>query len=126
MSVEDAVDAVDSGASAIYVSNNGGRVLDAGLGVADVLPDIAKEVGSRATIMADGCIRTGYDVLKVLALGADVALIGRPLARMSIAGGGEAVSLYLDYVRKELRNAMIMTGCDGISEVSGSILNRVS
>lgn len=126
MSVEDEVDAVDSGASAIYVSNNGGRVLDAGLGVADVLPDIAKEVGSRATIMADGCIRTGYDVLKVLAPGADVALIGRPLARMSIAGGGEALSLYIDYVRKELRNAMIMTGCDGISEVSGSILNRVS
>ena len=101
-------------------------MLDAGLGVADVLPDIAKEVGSRATIMADGCIRTGYDVLKGLVLVADVALIVRPLARMSITGGGEALSSYIDYVRKELRNAMIMTGCDSISEVSGSILNRVS
>ncbi len=91
MSVEDAVNVVDSGASACYVSNHGGRVLDCGKGVADVLPEIAMEVSGKITIMADGCVRTGFDVLKVLALGADIVLIGRPLAMMSVVGGDVAV-----------------------------------
>jgi isopentenyl diphosphate isomerase/L-lactate dehydrogenase-like FMN-dependent dehydrogenase len=122
MSLEDAAQVADSGADAIYVSNHGGRVLDSGQGVAEVLPAIANAFGGRVTIMADGCVRTGFDVLKVLALGADVALIGRPIARMSIAGGGEAVNLYLEYVMKDLRSAMVMTGCNSVSDVNESIL----
>jgi hypothetical protein len=61
-------------------------------------------------------------ILKVLALGADVALIGRPLARMSIAGGVEAVRMYLEYVKDDIRRAMILTGCDTLSEANGDIL----
>ncbi len=76
----------------------------------------------RITIMADGCVRTGFDVLKLLALGADVALIGRNLARMSLAGGPQAVKMYLDYVKKDLRMAMIMTGCDSMKDISRDIL----
>lgn len=124
MSVEDAGCVVDSGADAVYVSNHGGRVLDSGQGVAEVLPEIAQRFGSKATIMADGCVRTGYDVLKVLALGADVALIGRPLARMSLAGGAEAVRMHYDYVLGDFRMAMIMTGCDTIQEIDDKVLVR--
>jgi len=124
MSLDDAAAVVDSGASAIYVSNHGGRVLDSGQGVAEVLPEIARNFGGRTTIMADGCVRTGYDVLKVLALGADVALIGRPIARMSLAGGAEAVRMYFDYVLGDLRMAMIMTGCDSVGEIDEQVLAK--
>ena len=122
MNLEDAGRVVDSGAKALDVSNHGGRVMDCGQGVAEVLPEIAAEFKGKITIMADGAVRTGYDVLKLLALGADVALIGRPLAWMSLAGGPEAVAMYLNYVKKGLRMAMVMTCCDALKEVNRGIL----
>ncbi|HXZ24166.1 MAG TPA: alpha-hydroxy-acid oxidizing protein, partial [Methanomassiliicoccales archaeon] len=122
VSIEDARAVLDSGAAAIGVSNHGGRVLDSGLGVADVLPGITKELKGKITILADGAVRTGFDVLKILALGADAALIGRPLARMAISGGAEAVRMYLDYVEGDLRSAMVMTGCDRLDEATRDIL----
>jgi len=76
MNLHDAGKVVDSGAKALDVSNHGGRVMDCGQGVSEVLPDIAAQFKGRITIMADGAVRTGFDVLKLLALGADVALIG--------------------------------------------------
>jgi 4-hydroxymandelate oxidase len=124
MSLEDAAAVVDSGTEVMCVSNHGGRVLDSGQGVADVLPQIAGRFGDRITILADGCVRTGYDVLKVLALGADSVMIGRPIARMAIAGGAEAVRLYYEYILGDLRLAMIMTGCDDLGQVGPSILVR--
>jgi len=72
--------------------------------------------------MADGTVRTGFDVIKILALGANVALIGRPLAQMAIAGGEIAVKIYLDYVKEDLRRAMILTGCDNLEEVNRDIM----
>ncbi|MGD1061372.1 MAG: alpha-hydroxy-acid oxidizing protein, partial [Methanomassiliicoccales archaeon] len=125
MSVEDAAAAVDAGAKVVAVSNHGGRVLDSGLGVADVLPQITKEFKGKVEITADGSVRTGFDVLKIRALGATVALIGRPLARMSLAGGFQAVKMYLDYVKSDLRLGMIMTGCDSLDEVGPQILQHV-
>jgi isopentenyl diphosphate isomerase/L-lactate dehydrogenase-like FMN-dependent dehydrogenase/rubredoxin len=122
MNVEDAGKVVDSGAKALDASNHGGRVMDCGRGVAEVLPEIAEAFKGKITIMADGAVRTGFDVLKLLALGADVALIGRPLAWMSLAGGPEAVAMYLDYVRGDLRMAMAMSCCDSLEEVNRSIL----
>src|SRR5664280_31080 len=122
MSKEDAVKVLDSGASACYVSNHGGRVLDGGQGMADVLPEIADEIKRKIPIMADGAVRTGYDALKVLALGADVALIGRPLARLSLAGGEVAVKMYYKYVKDDLHRAMILTGCDTLKDVNMDIL----
>ena len=122
MNMEDAAKVVDSGAKALDVSNHGGRVMDCGQGVSEVLPEISKEFKGKITIMADGAVRTGFDVLKLLALGADVALIGRPLAWMSLAGGPEAVALYLDYIKKDLQNAMIMTSCDTLNEVNENIV----
>lgn len=126
MTPEDAAHVVDSGASALGISNHGGRVLDYGQGVAEVLPEIAKEFKGKITILADGAVRTGYDVLKIIALGADVALIGRPLARMSLAGGTEAVNEYLNYVKKDLRLAMLMTGCDSLQDATMDIVVKVT
>ncbi len=122
MNLEDAAKVVDSGAKVLYVSNHGGRVIDYGQGVADVLPEIAKQFKGKVTLMADGCVRTGYDVLKLIALGADVALIGRNLARMSLAGGSAAVKMYLGYVKKDLALAMAMTGCNTADEITRDIL----
>jgi 4-hydroxymandelate oxidase len=122
MNIDDAGKVVDSGAKALDVSNHGGRVMDCGQGVSEVLPKIAEQFKGKITIMADGAVRTGFDALKLLALGADVALVGRPLAWMSLAGGPEAVSMYLDYVRKGLRMAMIMTCCDSVKEINREIL----
>ena len=124
MSVEDAFNVVDSGASACYVSNHGGRVMDCGKGVAEVLPDIAMEFSGKIPILADGGVRTGFDVLKVLALGADVVLIGRPLAMMSVVGGDVAVRMYLEYVKQDISRAMILTGCDNLNDAKMNILDK--
>jgi len=125
MSTEDAVKVVDSGASACYVSNHGGRVLDCGQGVAEVLPDIAEEISGKIPILADGTVRTGFDVLKIRALGGDVALIGRPLAQVCIGGGYVAVKMYFDYVKDDLRRAMLLTGCDTLKDANMSILDKL-
>jgi len=122
MNVEDAGKVVDSGAKALDVSNHGGRVMDCGQGVSEVLPEIASAFKGKITIMADGAVRTGFDALKLMALGAEVALVGRPLAWMSLAGGPEAVALYLDYVKNDLHMAMIMTCCDSLKEVTKDML----
>ncbi|MBR9704120.1 hypothetical protein GOV12_01810 [Candidatus Pacearchaeota archaeon] len=122
MNIKDAQHVVNSGAYAIIISNHGGRVLDSSRGVADVLPEIADKFKGKILIGADGAVRTGYDVIKLLALGADFVSIGRPLIRMAIAGGPWAVKDYLDYVKKDFRNAMLMTGCDNLSEINKDIL----
>ncbi len=122
MDIEDAKIAVAVGAKAIDISNHGGRVLDYGQGVAEVLPLIVKELKGKVTIMTDGAVRTGFDVLKLLALGADIVLIGREMARMSLAGGAKAVAKYLEFVKSDLRLAMLMTGCDTLEEITDKIL----
>ncbi len=124
MTTEDAVKVVDSGASVCYVSNHGGRVLDGGQGVAEVLPDITHEISGKITIMADGAVRTGFDVLKIIALGADIALIGRTLAQIAIGGGELAVNMYFKYVKEDLRRAMILTGCDTLKDANMDILTK--
>ncbi|OEC87963.1 hypothetical protein A9507_06460 [Methanobacterium sp. A39] len=124
MTPEDANKVVDSGANVCYVSNHGGRVLDGGQGVAEALPDIAKEISGKVQIMADGAVRTGFDVLKIIALGADIALIGRTLAQVAIGGGEVAVNMYFKYVKEDLRRAMILTGCDTLEDAAKSILTR--
>ncbi len=122
--IGDAAKVVDSGAAALDVSNHGGRVMDYGQGVAEVLPEIADEFGKKITIMADGAVRTGFDVMKLIALGADVALIGRPIAQANLAGGAQAVKTYLDYVKSDFRRAMLMTCCDSVEEISRDVLIR--
>lgn len=125
MTVEDAQLAVEAGAAAIVVSNHGGRVLDHTPGVAEVLPKIAKEVKGKITILADGGVRTGVDVLKMLALGADAVLIGRPFVTASFGGGREGVKLYIDKLANELKSAMILTGCKDIKSIDSKIIYKM-
>ena len=118
MTVDEAVAAVDVGAKAIVVSNHGGRNLDHTPGTADVLPAIAKEVKGKLTILADGGVRYGADVLKMLALGADAVLVGRPAIRGAHGGGAEGVQVVLEKMKSELAEAMVLTGTASVRAVS--------
>jgi isopentenyl diphosphate isomerase/L-lactate dehydrogenase-like FMN-dependent dehydrogenase len=122
MTVEDAEASVETGAAAIVVSNHGGRVLDHTPGTADVLPEIAEAVGGDVLVLVDGGVRSGADVLKMLALGAHAVLVGRPLAIAAMGGGAEGVAMVLDQYADQLRSAMILTGCGSLAEINESIL----
>jgi 4-hydroxymandelate oxidase len=122
MAVEDAEAAVEAGASAIVVSNHGGRVLDHTPGTADVLPEIAGAVKGKVRVIADGGIRTGYDVLKMLALGAEAVLVGRDIIRAAVGGGTEGVRLQMVYLQETLKKAMIMTNCSSLKVITRDIL----
>lgn len=122
MTVEDAEAAVEAGAAAIVVSNHGGRVLDHTLGTADVLPDIAGAVEGDVFVLVDGGVRSGADVLKMLALGANAVLVGRPLAIAAVGGGAEGVTVALNQYADQLRSAMILTGCASLDEIDQSLL----
>ena len=123
MTPDEAEIAADAGAAAIVVSNHGGRVLDHVPGVAEVLPAVSAAVRGRVAVLADGGVRTGGDVLKMLALGADAVMIGRPFSVAALGGLTEGVIAYLDQLKTELTAAMILTGCRSVREVSGDILH---
>ena len=122
MTPDDAKRALDAGAAGIVVSNHGGRVLDHTPGTAEVLPAVAAAVKGQLAILVDGGVRTGGDVLKMLALGADAVLIGRPFCTAALGGLREGVGKYLDQVRGELAQAMILTGCANVSDAGRDIL----
>ena len=122
MTVEDAKLAVEAGVDAIVVSNHGGRVLDQTPGVADVLPEIAEAVKGKVTILADGGVRTGVDILKMIALGADAVLIGRPFVTASFGGEREGVKIYVESLKSELKSAMVLTGCNSIKDIDAKII----
>ncbi|GAA0747978.1 alpha-hydroxy-acid oxidizing protein [Clostridium oceanicum] len=122
MTVEDAKLAVEAGVDAIVVSDHGGRVLDQTPGVADVLPKIADEVKGKITIFADGGVRSGVDVLKLIALGADAVLIGRPFVTASFGGEREGVKLYVEKLKSELKSAMVLTGCKDIKDIDRKVI----
>ena len=122
MTPDDAVACCEAGVDAIVVSNHGGRVLDYGPGTAEVLPDIASAVKGRMTVLVDGGIRSGIDILKMLALGADAVLIGRPLSIAAVGGGAEGVELVLRNYSSELKAAMILTGTADVAAVSRRII----
>ncbi len=124
MTPDEAEMALDTGAAAIVVSNHGGRILDHTPGTADVLPSIAARVKGKITILADGGVRSGYDVLKMLALGADAVMVGRPMAIAAVGGGKEAVAALLAQYADQLRSAMILTGCGSLADVNARILWR--
>ncbi|MEI6260782.1 MAG: alpha-hydroxy-acid oxidizing protein [Deltaproteobacteria bacterium] len=114
--------AVDVGASAIVVSNHGGRVLDHTPGVARILSEVALAVKGRIVILADSGVRTGGDVLKMLALGADAVMIGRPFSVAVMGGLKEGAMRFIDQIRSELIQAMILTGTKSVGAVEPSIL----
>lgn len=122
LDAEDALAAVDVGADGIVVSNHGGRQLDGVPSTAHALPAIASAVGDRLTVLADGGIRSGLDVVRMLALGAHGVMIGRAWA-YALAGTGQAgVAHVLSLIEAEMRVAMALTGCTNINAIDQSIL----
>jgi len=120
MTADEAQIAIDAGASAIVVSNHGGRVLDHTPGTAEVLPEIVEAVNNSIPVLVDGGIRSGADVFKMLALGATAVMIGRPLAIAAIGGGPKAVSTKLRALQSELEQVMVMTGAPDLSSINSS------
>ena len=119
---EDARDAVTFGADGIIVSNHGGRQLDGVLSSARALPAIADAVKGDLKILADSGIRTGLDVVRMIALGADTVLLGRAFLYALAAAGGAGVSNLLDLIEKEMRVAMVLTGAKSIAEITSDLL----
>ena len=122
MTVAGAQKALEAGAKGIVVSNHGGRVLDQCPSSAEVLPAIADAVGSKMTILVDGGIRSGMDVFKALALGADGVLIGRPFINMIYGAGAEGVKVYVEKLKAELEDTMAMCGAHSLAEIKRSMI----
>jgi len=119
---EDARAAADIGADGVVVSNHGGRQLDGVPSTARALPAIAEAVGERLTVLVDGGVRSGLDVVRMLALGAQGVLLGRAWVYALAARGGVGVEQLLDLIEKEMRVAMALTGVNTIAEIDRSIL----
>jgi isopentenyl diphosphate isomerase/L-lactate dehydrogenase-like FMN-dependent dehydrogenase len=122
MTVSDARIAMDAGVDAIIVSNHGGRVLDGTPGGAEVLPAVAAAVGNNLPVLADGGVRSGTDILKMLALGAKAVLIGRPFSVAAVGGLTEGVTSYIADIKAGLTSAMALTGCACVADISTDIL----
>jgi len=120
---DDARAAIDAGADAIVVSNHGGRQLDGVSSTARALPRIADAVARRIPVLADGGVRSGLDVVRLLALGADFVLLGRAWAYALAARGGDGVAHVLKLIDAEMRVAMALTACTTIAEVDGQVLD---
>jgi 4-hydroxymandelate oxidase len=117
VSEEDAEAALETGCKVISISNHGGRTLDCMLGIAEVLPRLVPILKGKVVITADGGVRTGFDALKMLALGADFVMAGREFIRGAIGGGAEGVRLEAEFLSNDLKKAMIMTGCNTLAEI---------
>ncbi len=122
---EDAKDAVRFGADGIVVSNHGGRQLDGVLSTAKALPSIADAVKGDLKIFVDSGIRSGLDVVRMLALGADCTLLGRSFVYALAAQGGAGVENLLDLYDKEMRVAMTLTGAKTIADLSQDSLVKI-
>jgi len=122
LDVTDARTATDVGADGIVVSNHGGRQLDGASSSIRALSPIAQAVGDRTTVLMDGGVRSGLDVLKALASGARACLIGRAWAWALGARGEAGVAHMLQILRAELRVAMALTGCTDVNSASADLL----
>ncbi|KPN90153.1 FMN-dependent L-lactate dehydrogenase LldD [Pseudomonas nunensis] len=119
---QDAKDAVSFGADGIVVSNHGGRQLDGVLSTTKALPPIMQAVGNDLTVLVDSGIRSGLDVVRMLALGAKGVLLGRSMAYALAADGQRGVENMLDIFAKEMRVAMTLTGVTSIGQIDESTL----
>ena len=115
--VDDARRAVEMGADGIVLSNHGGRQIDSAVSGVELLPAVSAEVGERITVLVDGGIRRGSDVLKALALGADAVMIGRPALYGLAAGGQPGVTHALGLLRAEMERTLALLGCRSLGEL---------
>lgn len=124
LDVADAKQGVAVGADGMIVSNHGGRQLDGVASTAAMLPRIADAVGGETTLLVDGGIRTGQDLVRALALGAKAALIGRPWVLALAAGGEAALTRYLALVKQDMRTALGLSGAVNARNVGSQVLLR--
>lgn len=127
MTERDAAVAIEAGASAIVISNHGGRVADGMPGVARVLPQLARFIRKQAPhvqILADGGVRSGADIFRMLALGAEAVLIGRPIAIMAVGFGRSGVASMLQSWLDELRSIMQVNGIAQLSGISAQHITK--
>jgi L-lactate dehydrogenase (cytochrome) len=119
---DDARDAVRFGADGIVVSNHGGRQLDGASSTARALPAIAAAVGADLTVLADSGVRSGVDVVRMLALGAKGVMLGRAYAYALAADGERGVARLLSLMEAEVRATMVLTGVRTTAEIDGALL----
>lgn len=122
MTPKAALKAKEAGVQGIVVSNHGGRVLDQCPATAEVLPAIVETVGGDMKILVDGGIRTGIDVFKALALGADAVLIARPFVTAVYGGQEEGVAAYVQKIGAELKDTMAMCGAFSLEDIQGDMI----
>ena len=122
MTVKGARKALEAGAAGIVVSNHGGRVQDGVPSTAEVLPAIAEAVKGQMVVMVDGGIRSGVDVCKALALGADACILARPYVTAVYGGGAEGVKVLTDKIKGELADTMAMCGVHSLAEISRDMI----
>lgn len=124
MTVKGALKAKEAGAAAIVVSNHGGRVLDQCSATAEVLEEIVDAVKGSMKILVDGGIRTGTDVFKALALGADGVIICRPFVPAVFGGAAEGVQCYIDKIGGELADTMAMCGAHSLADITRDMVRK--
>jgi len=122
---DDATLALEHGVDAIYVSNHGGRQLDHGRGAMDILPEVVAAVRGKATIIVDGGFLRGTDVLKALAMGADLVGLGRLQALAVAAGGRDGLLRMLEIIEAEINVAMKLLGVSELADLDGGFLHPV-
>ena len=126
LTAEDALLAAEHGATAVVVSNHGGRQLDGVPPTLDVLPEVVEAIGERVEVLLDGGIRRGIDVLKALALGARATLSGRSVLWGLAAGGEEGATRVLELLRREVELGLKLLGCPSPADVTPSHVRRSS
>jgi 4-hydroxymandelate oxidase len=119
---DDAVRCVDAGAAGVVVSNHGGRQLDGAVPSATALPEVADAVGGRATVLVDGRVRTGTEVLRAVALGADAILVGRRVLWALAAGGAPGVAAVLEHLVADLGRAMALCGVARLDDLPAGLV----
>jgi 4-hydroxymandelate oxidase len=122
---DDAMRCVDVGIAGIAVSNHGGRRMDHQPGVAEVLPSVAARLKGKVPILADGCVHSGYDVMKLLGLGADVVMVGRHILRAAYGAGSDGVALFMNRMHDEFELAMVQTGTPSVSQINSNVISIV-
>ena len=123
---DDAWRAAEHGAKAVVVSNHGGRQLDTAPATCEVLPDVVEAVGDRCEVYVDGGIRRGSDVLKAIALGARAVLVGRPILWGLAVNGETGATQVLEILKRELDEAMLLSGCTTLADIGPWILEQPS
>jgi 4-hydroxymandelate oxidase len=119
---DDAVLALEHGAAGVIVSNHGGRQLDTAIPTARALPEVAAAMAGRGTLLVDGGIRRGTDVLKALAMGAQAVLLGRPVLWGLAVNGQHGARQVLQLLKDECDLALALAGCRSLAEVTGDLL----